>query len=66
MYIEIVQPIEIAQHKPRSESGSSAFARIAVDSRGASFEATLGGKKASIMFEIVYPNLEPTGSEVLH
>ena len=65
MYIEIVQPIEIAQHKPRSKSRSSPFARIAVDSRGASFEATVGCKQAAIMFEIMYPHFEPTGSEVL-
>ena len=40
LHIEIMQPIEIAQHEARSESRGSPFTCVAVDSLGTPFEPT--------------------------
>ena len=65
LHVEIMQPIEIAQHKPRPESRCPPFTRVVVDSYGASFESAMRGKEMAIMFKIVDPNFESAGGEVL-
>jgi hypothetical protein len=65
LHVEVVQPIEITQHEPRSESRRSPLARIGVDSRGVPNELATRGKEMAIVFKIVYANLEAVGSEFL-
>jgi len=65
LHVEVVQPIEITQHEPRSESRRSPLARISIDSRGVPREPATRGKEMAVVFKIVYPNLEAVGSEFL-
>jgi len=56
--IEVMQPIELAQHKARPKTGSFPFTKIVIDPSGALFELAPRREQPAIMSKIVNPNLE--------